>query len=580
MENKEEKNYISNVMNEKEVRNEIINLLDKIHDIVGSTSGPFGKSVIIQDNGMMHFTTKDGYTVMERIVFKKPFERTIHDFIKKVSSKLNRTVGDGTTSAVLISTRLYKSLLNYSKSKKIPYSVIFDCLKSIEKEFTKNIFNYVRKIEPNENNDAWLKELYKVAYTSSNNNDKIAKIICDAFKTSPYSIIDFKMGNSEECFIETNSGFEHTRGYVSNFFALRDRKFEASGEVYILMSYVPITEMDLHYIGEILGEICLKNGKSLVILAPSFADGVMQMIYSNKVRPEFKDKLNICLVDIATKSDQARELFNDLAAFTGCKPFYGDGTLKQYDEECYLKKQVPFTYMGKIDSVSITENNSKFYNNKLSEEVIERRNKILEELKQIQVSEEKGTIYDKSEEIAKLRKRLTNLSDNGSVFIRVGATTDQERRNLQYLIEDAIYACRSAINNGIVPGLNYANIKTIDSLDKEVLYDIDDYSYCRADIIEIIRDVYIESTKFILKNGNPRMKDSDANEIIKNMIDHGILYDIKNNSFYNNSDPLIFEYYKIYNSVEADIEVFKTALSIIGLLLNSSNFICSTGFTE
>ena len=579
---------IANVMTKKDVKKRIKSVLNKIYNIVGSTSGPFGNDVIIQDNGLSHYTTKDGYTVMNHIVFKDDMERVISDFIKKVSSKLNRTVGDGTTSAILVATKLYDALLSYSNDEKLPFRFILQYLKDISINFEKIIIeNFAKKIDLDDEN--WCCKLNKVAYTSANNRSDIADIVTNAFKLSPYGLIDVKMGMNEKTELDTNPGYEHNRGYLHPFMAFKDKKFDCAGNVRIFMSEIPITGVDLRYIGRVLKDLCMDKDAAVVMMAPSFSEEVMNMIWQNKNNPNLKDRLKICLVDIAVNSEDAKKRFEDLRIFTGSVPYNGEVSLQELDERNHSMGLPDYAYMGTVDSVMINETNSYFIKKNLDRQVSDRAELIANEIKDIQIKEDIGDKLDRSEEIAKLRKRYANMSTSGSVIIRVGGITEQEKKNLYYLIEDAVHACRSAINYGIVPGLNYANLKSLSiltsyyydvetnkdklSADYDGVYDENEFKH-KINLTCLLYSIYLDSAAFIITNGNPKIKKERAYELLNQMIKDNEVYDIKENDLINISDKDL----KIVNSVQTDIEVLKTSISIIGLLLNSSNFICSTGY--
>src|SRR4030095_15299402 len=75
--------------------------------------------------------------------------------------------------------------------------------------------------------------------------------------------------------------------------------------------------------------------------------------------------------------------------------------------------------------------------------------------------EETTSDYDRE----KLQERLAKLV-GGVAVIRVGAATEVEMKEKKARVEDAMYATRAAVEEGIVPGGGVALVRTITALDK------------------------------------------------------------------------------------------------------------------
>jgi chaperonin GroEL (HSP60 family) len=95
-----ERHYSSNVQN-IEGSDDILN---RISDILSKTLGPHGSTTIIESHLLDHQVSKDGYTVLSKLIFTDSYSRVLLELIKKISNRLVRTVGDGSTSAVVPSS--------------------------------------------------------------------------------------------------------------------------------------------------------------------------------------------------------------------------------------------------------------------------------------------------------------------------------------------------------------------------------------------------------------------------------------------------------------------------------------------
>ena len=83
-------------------------------------------------------------------------------------------------------------------------------------------------------------------------------------------------------------------------------------------------------------------------------------------------------------------------------------------------------------------------------------------IEQIKAEIEKSTSdYD----IEKLQERLAKLA-GGVAQINVGAATETEVKEKKARVEDALHACRAAVEEGILPGGGVAMLRTLPALDK------------------------------------------------------------------------------------------------------------------
>jgi chaperonin GroEL len=68
-------------------------------------------------------------------------------------------------------------------------------------------------------------------------------------------------------------------------------------------------------------------------------------------------------------------------------------------------------------------------------------------------------------DVEKLQERLAKLA-GGVAQINVGAATEAEMKEKKARVEDALHACRAAVEEGILPGGGVAMLKCLSALDK------------------------------------------------------------------------------------------------------------------
>lgn len=86
-------------------------------DIVGSTLGPGGMSVVIerQETGLAPVVTKDGVTVYKSLGFTDPVQQVLMETAREASIRTAAEAGDGTTTATILSESLVSNIAKVTR---------------------------------------------------------------------------------------------------------------------------------------------------------------------------------------------------------------------------------------------------------------------------------------------------------------------------------------------------------------------------------------------------------------------------------------------------------------------------------
>jgi chaperonin GroEL len=112
--------------------------------------------------------------------------------------------------------------------------------------------------------------------------------------------------------------------------------------------------------------------------------------------------------------------------------------------------------LGRAKRISIDKDNTTIIEGAGKKEAIDGRVKTIR-----REIEDTTSDYDRE----KLQERLAKLV-GGVAVIRVGAATEVEMKEKKARVEDAMYATRAAVEEGIVPGGGVALVRSIAALDK------------------------------------------------------------------------------------------------------------------
>jgi chaperonin GroEL len=563
---------ISNIVPRKKAKALIGASLDAIADTVSATMGPYGSTTIIQDNMNRHYYTKDGYTVLKALTFSGDVQRTVLDHVKTISRKLVHTVGDGSTSAVVVAAELYKSLSMVSDRigggitpKGVTDAlgelshILSDCIRQIATPVSKHI-------SPN--------IVTKVAVVSTNNDQMAGELIGRLFdEIGEHGSVLVEEGTGVNDEYTLTRGYELLRGYVDHMFVNKDNGIECElMGAYVLMCDDNLTEKDIVYLHHGIVTPMFTAGKPLVFIARGYDKSFREYFRANKLRQR---DLPILAVDMATITKDAKDRFEDLAAYLGAVPYRKsegvDLTDMGFSEQ----------HLGLASRVVSSEGTTRFFEGKSDTAAVAARVTSYE--KRITDATSRNDHIDRDGEVEAMRRRIAALQAKAAT-LWVGGSTEQERTARQFLIEDAVYAVKSAMRHGVIAG-GCITVPTILEQSREyVLTDLmhrlrtsnavpalDNEErlgvFCGM-IIDCVRNAFLRSYERVLTNSG--MEEHRASVIAMSCSQLNQVYDVRTGQVEDQSVT------SIVNSAETDTEIVKAAFSIVGLLLTSNQFISTS----
>ena len=391
--------------------------VEKLASAVKSTLGASGKCVIYEDARGKPVITKDGVTVAQSVVLYDPVENLGATLIKEAASKTVKEAGDGTTTATVLAEALLSQV--YEVSIK---SNIREIKQGIDTAVAK-VIEYLDSIKLDVDDNM----LDHVASISCNNDEELGKIISEAYKTvGKDGVVLMEGSDTDETYVETVDGVQFDCGLTSTHFVTNTDKQKAELDnplVLICMSEIP----NVRKIQSIL-EYVIKQNRSLLIVAP-VSHQVRSALLMNKV----KGNIKVNIIDLPGFGPTKKDTCEDLAILTGATLFneeLGDDLDAMQPED-----------LGEADYSSTDDKNTVITIEADTEAIGERIDQVSK-----QIADEKNGFIKK-----KLEQRLSMLS--GSVgIIRVGANSKVELKEKKDRVEDAIYATKAALKEGIVPG--------------------------------------------------------------------------------------------------------------------------------
>jgi chaperonin GroEL len=157
---------------EIEAREALIKGVNKLNDAVKVTLGPKGRNVVIERGMGFPHVTKDGVTVAAEQNLIDPYENLGAQMIKQAAIKTAETAGDGTTSSIVLASKLIELGNDIILGGENPIKL----KRGLDKAASKAINILKRMSSDIKNND----DVKSVATISANNDDEIGSLIAKA----------------------------------------------------------------------------------------------------------------------------------------------------------------------------------------------------------------------------------------------------------------------------------------------------------------------------------------------------------------------------------------------------------------
>ena len=401
-----------------EAKDKVITGVNKLAQAVKSTLGASGKCVIYEDGRGKPIITKDGVTVAESVVLYDPVENMGATLIKEAARNTVKEAGDGTTTATVLAEALIKQI-----DTAIADGLTIREIKDGVNKTLDSVISYLNDIAIDVKGDM----LKSVSSISCNNDSELGAIISEAYdKVGKNGVVLMEESDSEDTYVEIVDGVQVDCALTSPHFVTNTDKHICELDnplILICSSEIP----NIRKIQSIL-EYIIKNNRSLLIIAP-VAQSVKSALMMNKV----KGNIKINIIDLPGFGPTKKDTTEDLAILTGATVLN-----EELGDDLDLMRP---DFLGEAE-FCVTNDKDTVLTLKGMTQDIENR---IDELN-LKVAKQKDGFIKK-----KLEQRLAMLSGSVGV-IRVGANSKVELKEKKDRVEDAIYATKAALKEGIVPG--------------------------------------------------------------------------------------------------------------------------------
>ena len=417
-----------------EAREHMLRGIQKLAKAVKTTLGPSGRVVILEKSFGAPPVTKDGVTVAKEIELDDQRENMGAQMVKEVATKCSKDAGDGTTTATVYAEAIFSEGL-----KNITAGAHAN---QVRRGIDLGVAAIVSELHSMSNDVKNSSEIAQVGMCAANQDTEIGKIIAKAMdKVGKDGVITVEEGQSLGTDVELVEGMQFEKGYLSPHFVTDTTAMDVTLEdCYVLIHEKKIsTAKDML---PVLGKVA-ETGKALLIIAEDVDAEALATLVVNKLRGTIK----VCAIKAPGFGDRRKAMLQDIAILTGGEPVM--------EELGMSLENIELNQLGRAKKVTIEKDSTTIIEGAGKSSDIKGR------IDQIR-AQIKNTSSDYDAE--KLQERLAKLA-GGVAQINVGAATEVEMKEKKARVEDALHACRAAVEEGILPGGGVAVIRAKRALD-------------------------------------------------------------------------------------------------------------------
>jgi chaperonin GroEL len=398
------------------------------------TLGPCGRNVVLEKSFGSPTVTKDGVTVAKEIELEDAYENMGAQMVKEVASKTSTAAGDGTTTATIYAEAIFdEGLKNVAAG-----ADAMQLKRGIEVAVNAVIDALAKRATDVKGTD----QIAQVGMCAANQDWEIGKKIAEAMdKVGKDGVITVEEGKSLETTVDLVEGMQFDKGYLSPHFVTNLESMSVELE----KPYILIHEKKVSSVKDLIPllEQVAKSSRPLLVIAEDVEGEALATLVVNKLR----GTLQCCTVKAPGFGDRRKAMLEDIAIMTGGKAIFEDLGINL--------ENVSLADLGQAKKITVDKDTCTIIEGAGSTDAIKGRMDAIRNEIDTTTSD-----YDRE----KLEERLAKLA-GGVAQINVGAATEVEMKEKKARVEDALHACRAAVEEGILPGGGVAVLRCMDALD-------------------------------------------------------------------------------------------------------------------
>ena len=497
----------------KESRDKMMQGVNELADVVGSTMGAKGRNVIIDNEHGAPLVVNDGVTIANEVFFEDNLKNQSAQLVKDAARRTNALAGDGTTGSIVLSRAILKA--GWDLVEKGANPVL------LKKELDAAVENIIDNLKKQGSEIKKKEQAIQIASVSVQDK-KLGKLIGGlVFDIGKDGAVEIKHSVKTGVTIEKDAGMK-LQGALTEGVLENGNKWETKLEdahVLILKNSPEDHEFESKWLPFMrtltdAEEVIDSDGKKKIAVKKVHTPQLI--IVAEKLSKRFIKNMNLNLNMFkwvwfrpTTADKNMPEIYKDLQSIIG-------GKIVDEEKGVYLSKMTPAD-LGKAESATVGRHDAIFT-------VGEERLKSDPYLDRCNVVKEQTQNAEDEIEKLQIEERYSNLT-GGVAAIKVLAATQQETTELRLRIEDAINATKAAMEEGYVAGGGVALLNAVkaNKTDGEKVLK----QACEASVRQIFHNAGYDNIDEIIK----RLKEGEGVNVLTdetiNMKNEGIVDPLK-----------------------------------------------------
>jgi chaperonin GroEL len=271
--------------------------------------------------------------------------------------------------------------------------------------------------------------MVRVATCAANHDENVGRIVAEAMESiGRIGVPTIEEGQSLDITVERVDGLQFDKGFLSPYFINES----ARGQCCLEKPYILVHEKKISSAKDFLPllEKIAQSGRPLLVIAEDVDGEALTTLVVNQLR----GTLQSAAVKAPGFGDRRGAMMEDIAIMTGARALLESLGTKL--------ENVSLADLGQAQKVIIEKEQTTIIGGSGSKDSVDAR--IAQTKKEMDLT---TSDYDREQ----LEKRLAKLT-GGIARIKVGGATELEVNHRKELIEDALQACRAALEEGVLPG--------------------------------------------------------------------------------------------------------------------------------
>lgn len=428
---------INSLANPTEAQDRILRGAYFLCDAVKQTLGIYGRNFLLEKGLKI---TNDGLNIAKEITLNDEIEDLGLRIAREAAIKTADEVGDGTTTALTLTQSILKEIVRLMPGKNLAgKKSILEIRKQVKaekEEVIKKLKEMATKIQSKE-------ELIEVARVAVE-DERLAELIGSTqWDLGEDGNIIAEESNDTEDSIERINGIRWDNGFGTSLVVNNQEKqrLEVENVKVILTNY---TFQNFAQMKSLLDNLVRSGHREIAIIARAFTDEAIRLCMENH-------KVGIKVYPLNAPFVNQGEIMRDIASVIGGK---------YYDQENSTLEDMTIDDVGTAKKLICQRFSAIITGEREEVEGAITNTRISERIKELKKSiKGEESIFQKKA----IETRISQLT-NGFALLKIGSTSDADRKYKYDKAEDAVNAVRSALQEGVVPGAGLATKKIAEDM--------------------------------------------------------------------------------------------------------------------